>query len=103
MPLCTLLACSSSIPTFVYLAAAGLLSTTATWVASKTRSTSEAALSISRDQERLLSLLAGRPTRSESLPVARDRRKSSSKRITSTSRSRHPSTGSSTPPSTPPS
>jgi hypothetical protein len=90
MQLCTLLACSSSIPSYVFPAVAVLLSTISTWVASRTHSTSQDALSISLDQERLLSQLTGRRTRNASPPAVRARRKRSTKETISTSRGRHP-------------
>jgi hypothetical protein len=91
MPLSISPACSQSIPTFVSLAVAGLLTTIGTWVASKTHSTSQDALSISLDQERILEQLLQRPTRSASPQAVRARRKSSKKETIFTSRGRHPS------------
>lgn len=80
----TLLACWSSIPDSVSLAVAGLLSTIAAWVVSKTRSTSLDALSISQDHERLLGQLLERPVRNVSPPAVRARRKRSTKETTAT-------------------
>jgi hypothetical protein len=63
---------------------AALLSATALWVAARARSISRDVQSTSSDHETLFSRLLGRPTRSESQQVARDRRRSSTRGTTST-------------------
>lgn len=84
MLLCTCTAFLESVATYVLPAAGVLLSAIAAWVVSQTRSTYRAAQSTLQDHEELFSEVLQRPTRSESRPVARDRRKRSTKGITST-------------------
>jgi hypothetical protein len=71
-------------------AVVALVSAIALWVASRARSTSLDALSISSDHEQLLPTLLGRPGRNVSRRAVRDRRKSSTKVTTSTSRGERP-------------
>lgn len=81
----TFTACSVPIPDYVFQAVAVLLSTTAAWVALRTRSISEVVRSTSQSQELVLSQLLGRPTRNVSPQGVRDRKKFSSSRTISTS------------------
>jgi hypothetical protein len=76
MPDCTPYAFWQQFLPYVLPPVAGLLSTIALWVASKTRSTSQAAQEISQEAKRISVLALHTPEGNESLRAAQDRRKS---------------------------